>query len=568
MSRAAKLALLVVAALILHLVLVQPNHPSAMTPGALLLFPLELPVILLGLMLLPTTGRLTVLVRFALVGLLVVTALLKVADYAMFTAFARSFNPIIDMPLVDAGWNLLTGSVGAVSTAVVVAAGSAALILTVIGLWWATGRWAAVSVPPRWRRATRAAALVATGIAVADMGHASSVWRLPFDPPGAAFTASVGVQRTMLAARTVADISDFSRAAAEDELADRDDLFDSIGNRDVILIYVESYGRTSFDNPLYATTHRATLRNAERMLASSGLSTRSGWLTSPIAGGQSWLAHGTLASGLLTDNQARYGAMLMSPRRTLFHLAQEAGFETLAVMPAITLAWPEGERMGFGRIYDAEALAYRGKPFNWVTMPDQFTLSALERILSQDRTGRGRMVQVALISSHAPWLPIPELIDWDEVGDGSAFDRWATSGETPETVWRDQDRVRNQYRLAVDYALRAVTEFAARQAPRTPLIVVLGDHQPARFVSQIESRDVPVHIIAPQDLMSSIDGWGWAEGMVPDASTPVWPMAAFRDTFIEAFSVPPAGPVDTSLVRRPERKVDGSRLEIPQDRLD
>ena len=39
----------VLAALILHLVLIQPNHPGAMTWGALRLFPLELPVLLLGL---------------------------------------------------------------------------------------------------------------------------------------------------------------------------------------------------------------------------------------------------------------------------------------------------------------------------------------------------------------------------------------------------------------------------------------------------------------------------------------------------------------------------------------
>jgi hypothetical protein len=41
-------ARLVVAALVLHLVLIQPNHPAAATWGALAVFPLELPVILLG----------------------------------------------------------------------------------------------------------------------------------------------------------------------------------------------------------------------------------------------------------------------------------------------------------------------------------------------------------------------------------------------------------------------------------------------------------------------------------------------------------------------------------------
>ena len=37
------------ATLVLHLVLIQPNHPAAMAWDALLLFPLELPVILCAL---------------------------------------------------------------------------------------------------------------------------------------------------------------------------------------------------------------------------------------------------------------------------------------------------------------------------------------------------------------------------------------------------------------------------------------------------------------------------------------------------------------------------------------
>ena len=37
---------LALAALVLHLVLVLPSHPGALTPGALLLLPLELPLLL------------------------------------------------------------------------------------------------------------------------------------------------------------------------------------------------------------------------------------------------------------------------------------------------------------------------------------------------------------------------------------------------------------------------------------------------------------------------------------------------------------------------------------------
>ena len=116
---------------------------------------------------------------------------------------------------------------------------------------------------------------------------------------------------------------------------------------------------------------------------------RSGFLTAPMVGGQSWLAHASLLSGLWIDNQGRYRALLASPRRTLLHLAQAAGWRTAAVMPAITLAWPEAGYFGYDRVLAAADLGYRGLPFNWVTMPDQFTLGVVPAPAPRPRA-RGR----------------------------------------------------------------------------------------------------------------------------------------------------------------------------------
>jgi hypothetical protein len=49
-------------------------------------------------------------------------------------------------------------------------------------------------------------------------------------------------------------------------------------------------------------------------------------------------------------------------------------------------------------------------------------------------------------------------------------------------------------------------------------------------------------VIGPPDLVARIESWGWTDGLVPDAALPAWPMEAFRDRFLQAFStaVPPA----------------------------
>lgn len=530
---------LLTATALLHLVLIQPNHPEALTPGALAVFPLELPVIL-ALLVAAGGGAAGRVLRVALVGTLGLTMLLKAADYGAFVAFGRGFNPLADLHLAHAGWTLLSGAVGTVRAVLALAGAAAAVAAATAALWWATGVWARLPARPPVRLVALALALPAAALAAAEIGQARRAWTLPPELsraiPGAAFTARVAIERVEMVRATRADLAAFRAAATNDPMHEAGPLLDHLGDRDLILIYVESYGRSSFDNPLYAGTHVGALREIEAELAALGLSMRSAWATAPMAGGQSWLAHGSVATGLWLDTQARYRAMLASPRRSLFHVARDAGRRTVAIKPAHVFPWPEGAVFGFDAIHDAAGLGYRGEPFNWITMPDQFTLHALDR-LERDRPGRPALVvQVALVSSHAPWTPIPELVAWDEIGDGAIFNRWALSGDPPEVVWRDHDRVRDQFRLAVDYSLRTVGAWAARHAGDPPLIVMLGDHEPARFVAGVDGFDVPVHVIGPARLVDRFAAAGWTEGMRPDPALPPVRMDRMRDLLLTTLS--------------------------------
>ncbi len=527
---------LVLAGAVLHLLLIQPDHPAALTLGALLLFPLELPVILLLLVAMPARGRLTFAARAGLTALLIGLAVLKGLDLAMYSALGRAFNPVGDWPLVASGWQLATGAIGPMLATGATAAAALALILSASLVWWSTGVWANVELRRFPRNVAAVAAVIAAMAAAADISGAARTWL-----PGAAFTTRLAIERTRLYRDTLADLARFDAAAKTDPFAGRSGLFDRLGGHDLEIIFVESYGRASFDNPLYASTHTATLRAAQEALAASGLAMRSGWLTAPIAGGQSWLAHATLVSGLKTDGQTRYAALLASPRKTLYHLARDAGYRTAAVMPAITMPWPEAKALGFETVLAAKDFGYHGQPFNWVTMPDQFTLARYEDLLDNDM--KPGFVQIALISSHAPWTPVPELVPWDEVGDGRIFDRWANSGDPPSVVWSDRDRIRDQYRQSIDYALQTVMSHAARRGPQAPLMVILGDHPPAGFVSQIDSFDVPFHLVGPPHLIAMVEDWNLASGLLPGNATPVWPMEDFRDRFVNAFTseeLPPA----------------------------
>ena len=143
--------------------------------------------------------------------------------------------------------------------------------------------------------------------------------------------------------------STFQRAAREDrfEPLPAGALLARLAGVDVLLMFIESYGRSALEQERYAATLLPRLDDVAQRLAGAGLSAASGWLTSPTVGGQSWLAHGTLESGLWIDDQRLYDLLVTSERLTLTKAFARAGWRTVAVKPAITLPWPEGERIGY-----------------------------------------------------------------------------------------------------------------------------------------------------------------------------------------------------------------------------
>ncbi len=525
----------VLAGVVLDLVLIQPNHPDAVAWDAFVLFPLELPVILLALLALGGS-RMGTALRVLLVGALTLITVLKIVDFVMFTSLSRTFNPVGDLPLVGSFYDLIVGNLGPVAAFAAVIGAILGIAGIAATLWWAMRVLARLSLPRPFPAVAGVLAVFGAALVVVDIGDKMGRWSVPVAYPGTAFTTRLGVERVGIARQTLADLLVFRDAALNDPFADRVPLFDLV-DRDVIVVFVESYGRTSFDTPLYADLHLETLATAQSQLEALGLSMASTFLASPTQGGQSWLSHSTFANGLWIPDQTSYRAALASGRQTLFHLAQRSGLHTAAVMPQITIDWPEAEVMGFDTILAEADLGYAGLPFNWVTMPDQFTFAAMDRLLRDAPVADGPyFIQMALGSSHAPWVPVPDLIAWDDLGDGTVFDPVVTASDTPRVVWQDYDRVRMQYRLAVDYALQTVFAYAALHADDPPLMIILGDHQAAGFIALDERAHVPMHVVGPQPLVDLLADADFTPGLIPAQTTPVRRMELMRAHILQALS--------------------------------
>jgi hypothetical protein len=242
------------------------------------------------------------------------------------------------------------------------------------------------------------------------------------------------------------------------------------------------------------------------------------------------------------DEQRRYNQLVHSDRLTLTSAFKRAGWRTVGAMPANHRAWPEGSSFyHYEKIYDRRNLGYHGSSFGLYRTPDQYTFLALQRLELARRHRPPLFAEVDTISSHFPWMRIPRLISWDDVGDGSIFDRIPAEEFPRPGLFADGRTARVSYGRAIEYALSTLVSFVQRYGDDKLVLFFLGDHQPATLVTgHGASRDVPISVIAHDPkVMDRIAGWGWQDGMVPSPQAPVWPMAAFRDRFLSAFGSSP-----------------------------
>jgi hypothetical protein len=527
-NRSVKFVLTALALWYLLTIFVVPNRLDWLHWWYIFYFPLEAVVFPLLLLI---RGRAAGWILVLSTLLIAAGLIFRLADMAAHMIFARAFNPVLDAYLLSDGFHLLGSSIGYPATVMV-----SILMLLTVGLviaacWLSLMRIRSLlwRFPTRW---TGGALLTALLIWSAMAASGSTLTSRYFHDQL--------VSHTFNAVNSLVELRAFREIVNEDVYTHvpGEQLFGALQGKDVLVVFLESYGRVLLDSPRYADAIRPALERAGSTLSAQGYASSSAFLASSTIGGLSWLAHGTAMSGLWIDSQLRYDALMMSQRPTLIRLFQRAGWRTVGVMPAITLAWPEGQYFGYDQIYDAAALEYQGLPFNYVTMPDQFTLARFQQRERDPEARRPVMAEVALISSHAPWTPIPEVIDWDSIVDGTEFNEQAQRGPRTDQVWQDIDLLKSQYRDSVVYVLDTLVSYIEKFGDSNLVVLVMGDHQPMPLIAEGASApDVMVHIIsADPAVMEATADWQWTPGMLPAQDAPVWRMDTVRDRFIETFS--------------------------------
>ncbi len=532
-STGVAVAVTVLAVLLVWAALVAPNHPEDLNISAFARLPLELLVVVVVAALLPARARRVLAV--VLGAILSAIVLVKILDIGFFTAFDRPFRPLDDTSYVGIGIETLGEAIGP-SAAKLVAAAATLLILAVLAIPVLALLRVTRMAAGRRDWALRAAAVLGV------------IWvalRVVGAPVASSSAAALAVDEVQGVQTALASRAAFSRQIAHDPLSATPGtrLLTGLRGKDVLVVFVESYGRVAVQDSSISPRIDAQLERGAAQLRAAGFSSRSAFLTSPTFGGLSWLAHSTLQSGVTVNGQWRYDQVVKKGRVTLTRAFKRAGWRAVGAMPGNRRAWPEGASFyHYDAVYDRRNLGYRGPDFGLPPMPDQYTLLALQRRELARRQRPPLFAEVDLISSHAPWTRIPRLIPWDDVGDGSIFDRVPVEESTQASLFGDAGRARAAYGHSIEYSLRTLFSFVRRYGDDNLVLVVLGDHQPATLVTGHDdpSHDVPISVIAHDPkVMNRIAGWSWEDGMLPSSRAPVWPMAAFRDRFLTAFGPSP-----------------------------
>lgn len=522
------------------LLIALPLLPGAIATGSmrgLVAIPAESLVILLLLAVVPSRR-----IRVVLAGVFGVFVCLAVVlaaiDRGYDAALGTRFVPL-DWPQLGDAYGVLAAAIGALPASAVVAVALALLIATSWALAWAVLRIDVVvrTRPQRGRRTL--AAVTGAWIVVAWPAVAFGMTQ---PVAAAAATSSVGsaVSRSVAALQAREAVA---REIADDPYADvaPTDLLSALRGKHVVVAFIESYGRVALEGTGFSAGVNETLDRAEASLTAQGYVARSAWLTSPTFGGVSWLAHATLQSGVWIDSQTAYSEVLGSERLTLSAAFADAGWRTVGVVPSNTQPWPAGRDFyRFDQMWDATNLGYRGPSFGYARIPDQYVWKHLaDRELAASPAPV--MAEIDLVSSHTPWAPLPELVPWQQVGDGSIYHRQLSGSASANEVWEDPERVQRYYGRSIEYALDAMFSFLENVDGSDLVVIALGDHQPGRIVAGDDAgRDVPISIISQDPAVAeAIAQWDWEPGLRPTRESPVWRMDAVRDRFFAAFgSVP------------------------------
>ncbi|MCV0440832.1 MAG: hypothetical protein K5880_19750 [Hydrogenophaga sp.] len=328
------------------------------------------------------------------------------------------------------------------------------------------------------------------------------------------------------------------------------------GPADVLLVFAESYGAGSFDQPAQAAALAVPRQAFVQAIQEGGRAVVSARVSAPTYGGASWLSHAALLAGVDTRDPAAHDLLLTSDRPTLVRHFARHGYRTVGWMPGLKRPWPEGAFYGFDRLADDAGIGYAGPDFGYWRIPDQAAMALLQaQELGAAAVPQGHTPRFAVFpttSTHAPFHPLPPFVpDATRLRGPDAYTPEQVSAARAAPLSARDALPRYLESLRYQYAWLA--QLLRQPSPRPLLMVIVGDHQPPALAGgRSASWDVPVHVVSDdRALLQRLLGNGFVPGVEPPGQA-IGPMHGLTQVLLNAFDGPGAhGPVGIEQVAAP-----------------
>lgn len=290
----------------------------------------------------------------------------------------------------------------------------------------------------------------------------------------------------------------------------------AVRGADVFVLFLESYGAVSYDRPQFAAALAPPRARFDTAIRETRRRVVSAFVESPTFGGGSWLAHISLLSGIEVRDEDTSAILMAQRRATMVTAFAHRGYRTVAIMPGLQQSWPEGAFYGFDQIVDKGRVDYRGPPFGWWSIPDQFAMAHLDAQELNKAPRAPLFVFFPTTNTHTPFAPTPPYQpDWPRVLTSAPYDPAPL-----EQAWEEVPDWLNlgpSYVRALSTAYEWLGGYLRLRSDRDFVMVLIGDHQPPAAVSGPgASWEVPVHVIATRhDVLDRLTASGFGPGLTP-----------------------------------------------------
>ncbi len=284
----------------------------------------------------------------------------------------------------------------------------------------------------------------------------------------------------------------------------------------IIIIFIESYGRILFDEQELFPTYKKIMGDKLSTISQNGYQAVSALSTAPVTGGGSWLSYTSFSIGFNLNSKILFHNFLKNNKLEqyihLYKWLSQQGYKNYRLNSLFTsnqssVPWDlYTSFFAVDKWIRFEDLNYNGILYGFgPAPPDQYSLNYTLQLIRDKQKDPFSLFFISK-NSHNPFLlPHNIMEDWRRWGE--------INGENQPSRFFQKPTLGN-YEKAINYQLDYIFQII-NNSSQNDLFIIIGDHQPPALAT--EGFETPVHIISKDStFIKGFENYGLTSGLLPD----------------------------------------------------